>query len=78
MARHKRCLVKRRRNKEGRRRKREENQEKIGDQIAKKVRVHLFPMRSRHFLAIRNTLFRIKPIISTFVFMQCIIDGQIW
>ena len=60
---------------EGKRRKREENEEKIGDQMAKKeVRTHLFPLRSCHFGSIRNTLFRVKHIISTFVFMQDCFD----
>ena len=47
MTRRKRRVVKRKRKEEGKRRRKEG---KIGDQIAKKVRAHLFPLRSRHFL----------------------------
>ena len=73
MARRKRCVVKRRRKEEGNRRKREEKEENIGDQIAKKS-VRMFFLFAVVIYGPINTL---KQTISTFVFMQDIIDEQI-
>ena len=80
MARHKRCVVKRRRKEEGKRRKREAKYETFGDQIAKKKQksVHIFFVCAVViFGSIRNTLFRGKHAITTFVFMQDVFDEQI-
>ena len=65
--------------------KRRKGGKKLGTKSQKKkkkkkeeeVRAHLFPLRSRHFLSIRNTLFRENHTISTFVFMQDFFDEQI-
>ena len=85
MARRKRCVVKRRRKEEGKRRKREEKEEKNGDQVAKKKKkkkrrspcASFSSAQSSFFGSIRNTLFREKHTISTFVFMQAFFDEQI-
>ena len=79
MARRKRCVVKRIREQEGKRRKREENEENIRYQIEKKkesVRT-FFLCAVVIFGSIRNRLFRIKQTTSSFVFMKDIIDKQI-
>ena len=71
MARHKRCVAKRRRKEEGKRRKRQENEEKMADQIEKKSPCASFSSaQSSFFGSIRNTLFRERHTISAFVFMQ--------
>ena len=81
MARRKKCVVKRRRKEEGQRRKREEKEEKIwGPNRKKKKRSPCtsFSSAQSSFLgSIRNTLFREKHTISTFVFMQVFFDEQI-
>ena len=53
---------------------------KIGDQIAKKNRCQCASFSSAQslfFRPIRNTLFRNKQTISTFIFMQDFINEQI-
>ena len=65
------CYILSRRKEEGKRRKREENGEKIGDQIAKKKKKKSVRIFFLCFGSIRNTLFREKhKCISAFVFMQ--------
>ena len=75
------CVVKRRRKEEGKRRKREEKEGKIRNQIGKKKKKNpcasFSSAQSSFFESIRNTLFRVKEAISTFVFMQDSFDEQI-
>ena len=83
MARRKRCVVKRKRQEEGKRRKREEKEEKSWGPNRKKKKKKKSPcasfssVQSSFFGSIRNTLFRKKHPISTFVLMQDFVDEQI-
>ena len=73
------------RKEEGKRRKRREKEKKRREKLGiksekkkKKIRVHLFPLRSRHFLNQSEIRYlEKKEAISTFVFMQDSFDEQI-
>ena len=83
MARRKRCVVKRRRTLEGKRRKRAEKEETIRDQIAKnenkikKKSVRIFFLCAVVNCWIYQKYARVKHTISTFAFRQDVFDEQI-
>ena len=58
--------------------KEKKKEEKTGDQIAKEMSVRVFFLCAVViFRSIRNMLFRVMPTVSTFIFMQYIMDEQI-